>query len=109
MSDLKKHRIILKKFIDVIDRIPFVKTTKSSKLFAVPYKTLLNLLCEYAPSQSNSNEQNMIRLIDTAFKTNNEQDIEKLRLDFVSHIQSKSTSERLMTVLSESIEMCDET
>ena len=106
-DDIQDFRALLERFIDVADRIPFMKPTKSNKSFVIPYKTLFNVLKEYSPLD-NSSENEMQSIIEEAFKSGDDKKIENTRRNFVQHLQSIKTRERLYTCLNDTFECYDD-
>lgn len=106
-DDIEKYRVILSSFIAVVDRIPFIKPTKTNKIFAIPYRTLFTVLKEYAPLDSNQ-EANIISNINDAFKTEEDKNIETSRMNLICHLRDKNTLKRLDTALVQSIECYDD-
>ena len=107
-DDLDSHRKLLQKLIDVLNRIPFVKPTKSNKTFVIPYKTIFTVLEEYTPLD-NDFEKSLLADIDQAFKSENAQHIETTKTTLIQYLQQSNTTERLFKALNDSIDCCDDT
>jgi len=103
-NDLKQYRFLLERFIELIDRIPFVKPTKSNKGFAVPYRTIFAVLLEYCQLDCS----NLAKSIDNAFKSEDQKNIDTVRENFIIFIRETKTSDLLFEALKDSIECCDD-
>lgn len=102
-----KYRIVLDDFIDVVDRVPFIKPSKANKGFVIPYKTLFSVLKEYSPLDTD-NESSMVSNIESCFKSEDNEKIENSRNRLIQYLRNENTKKRLYQVLSKSIENYDD-
>lgn len=106
-NDWIKYRLLLNSFIEVLDSIPFEKPTKSNrKTFNIPYSTILKVLASHSPTDSKSNE--LLILIESAFKTNDRKIVETTRINLIKYLKSDYILSKLEDALKESIDDYDD-